>query len=881
MRSCHWFKRAVVVGVSVVTLVVSIAYFFTSRKLSYARQMRQDDDYGNAEETLAVCLRLPGLTHAIELEQQLLAVQQGDLRNEKELLARAANQASYAGLILEALAKGNLRTFKWIEVQERAESILKKDPNNARSLWLRGLSRIEMQQEALALDDLKRAFNIEPGIFEIRRSLAELLHKMGHVGEAIDHLVPLHSRRPDDERIVLALAHCWQDEALLEDACELVDSLISSRPESIAGLVERGRIGLRMNQLEAAERWLRRALELSPDHADARFVLGLALQSQNKSDVALNVRIRENEKQQADLKNRLHKSSRNPSTMTDVGQWMLRTGKEEEAVGWFYSALMEDSNFVPAHRGLAQYFLQAGQTRRSQWHSRLAGNEASFDAIRRPERVILPKIGRLAAPQSAGRLEGENEAVVEDVHRMCAACHAYPEPETMPRSVWRKEVKQGYNFLRDSSLAGEFPNLESVVRYYERRAPEQLPAIEQTHSSTGPPIKFEKRGTGWMPDLPPQPGITNANLTSLLGTMKQELVLCDSRLDALLVLKPYDGRPGGIVLPQVPAPCHTVACDLDRDGNQDMLVASLGSFFPTDDKVGSVLWLHAKSPGQFESIPILNGVGRVTDVQVADFNADGKLDLVVAIFGWRTGGEIVYLENQTTDWSNPKFATHTVDARHGAIHVPVADLNCDGKPDFVALISQEHETIVAYMSQGDGTFYQETIFTAAHPTYGCSGIEIVDLDGDRDLDVLLTNGDILDPPYLLKPYHGIQWLENEGRFPFKHNHLAAMHGVSRAVAADFDGDGDQDVAAVSFLPVMHFPEREKLRLPSVVLLEQKSKLHFKMHILETSTCDHFSCAVGDWDNDGLTDLVVPNFSWNGSKPISDAAVLWRNTGAPK
>ncbi len=124
----------------------------------------------------------------------------------------------------------------------------------------------------------------------------------------------------------------------------------------------------------------------------------------------------------------------------------------------------------------------------------------------------------------------------------------------------------------------------------------------------------------------------------------------------------------------------------------------------------------------------------------------------------------------------------------------------------------------------------------------------------------------------------MQWLENTGTFPFKHHLIAAMYGTMRAVAADFDGDGDQDVAAVSFLPSLHFPEREKLQLPSVVLFEQKPETQFEMHVLETGTCDHLSCVAGDWDGDGRVDLAVTNFSWNGSPPMRNAATLWRNVG---
>jgi cytochrome c5 len=673
--------------------------------------------------------------------------------------------------------------------------------------------------------------------------------------------------------VVVELAQCWQEQGQLDEARELLEESLKTNPNYVTVLVERGRVALRMGQAADAERWLRQAVALNPDQAASNFVLSLSLQTQKKKDAELARRIEANDRRQAELRLQLHDLGRQPALLTELGRWIARSGDEREAAGWFYAALKEDSSYAPAHAGLAEFFAKAGQPRRAREHARLAGTDVTVAMnakSARPEKISAHSTkSAIATAQPA-------EASSDDVHRLCAACHAYPPPETMPRAVWRKEVKQGYDFLRDSAQQGEHPPLENVVWYYERRAPERLPRSEQPPAEAKSPFKFNKRGTGWMVNLPPYPGVANLNLGRLFGDKKQELLVCDTRLDRILVLKPYEAAMGGEALPQVIAPSHTAVADLDGDGRQDVLVAGLGNFFPTDDRVGRVVWLRAMPEGRFEPITLLEGVGRVSDVQAADFNGDGRLDLIVAVFGWRSAGEILYLENRTTDWSQPTFTRSEIDARHGGIHVPVADLNGDQWPDFVALVSQEHETVVANLNRGDGTFRQETIFTAPHPTFGCSGIEVVDLDSDGDLDVLLTNGDVLDRPYLLKPYHGVQWLENEGAFPFRHHLLAPMYGASRAVAADFDGDHDLDVAAVSFLPRLEFPERESLRLPSVVVFEQTAKRQFAMHVMETGACDHFTCAAGDWDGDGKIDLAVGNFSWKRSQAFGDAATLWRN-----
>jgi hypothetical protein len=478
-----------------------------------------------------------------------------------------------------------------------------------------------------------------------------------------------------------------------------------------------------------------------------------------------------------------------------------------------------------------------------------------------------------------------HEATSDEVHTFCGtACHAYPPPDSFPRSAWRNEVEQGFFF------AGHFrpdlggPSLESVVAYYENRAPGELPLPSRPVASGEPGVRWQRRGYR-APGAQPFPEVVNVNPVQLTRGGKVQLLVCEcdplENTGRVLLCDPHADPPAWKVLATLPAPAHTEVVDLDGDGHLDILVACLGHFFPSDEKAGSVVWLRGRGDETFEPVTLLRDVGRVADVQAADFRGEGKLDLVVAEFGWREVGSVLLLENHTTDWSAPSFLPRVLDERHGTIHVPVADLNGDGKPDFVALISQEHETIVAFLNEGGGRFRKETIYTAPHPAYGSSGIQLVDLDGDGDLDVLYTNGDVLDKPFLLKPYHGVHWLENEGRFPFTHHRLADMPGVMRAVAADFDGDGDMDIVAVSYLPAEEFPGRDGLNLDAVLWLEQTTRGTFVRRPLETRTCDHFTCAAADLTGKGLPSLVVGNFWSTRQRPLSDAISVWSPVKEPR
>jgi hypothetical protein len=482
-------------------------------------------------------------------------------------------------------------------------------------------------------------------------------------------------------------------------------------------------------------------------------------------------------------------------------------------------------------------------------------------------------------PAPAAPSPRPTEATSEEVHHFCGtACHPYPPPETFPRSAWRGQIKQAYGFFQSSKLQMDFPSLESVALYYERRAPAQLSPIRETAAQNPPGVSFD-RSDYHTAEQGSTPAVTNVNLGHLFDKKKLDIVVCDARRNEVLALKPYTQPPEWQLLGKAPAPCHAEVVDLDGDGIPDVLVACLGRFAGTDERVGSVVWLRGSRDGKFTPYTLVSDLGRVADVQTADFRGVGKLDLVVADFGWHDTGEILYLKNETRDWSQPRFVPRVLDPRTGAIHVAVGDLNNDGRPDIVALISQEHETIDAFLNDGKGGFSKQTVYAAPHPAYGSSGIQLVDMNGDGKLDVLYTNGDILDPPYLLKPYHSIQWLENRGEFPFRHHHVASMYGVMRAVAADLRGVGRKDVVAVSFLPPEMFPQRKKLDLESVVLLEQTEKGDFDRHPLERVTCDHFTCALGDLEGRGKLDLVTGSFCWSADYHTDAAVTIWKNVTA--
>ncbi len=270
---------------------------------------------------------------------------------------------------------------------------------------------------------------------------------------------------------------------------------------------------------------------------------------------------------------------------------------------------------------------------------------------------------------------------------------------------------------------------------------------------------------------------------------------------------------------------------------------------------------------------LASGLGRVDDVRPADFDGDGDVDLLAADFGFYRTGKILLLENKGPR-ERPRFEPREIDPRPGVTTLPVADFNGDRLPDFVAAVSQEHESVDLFLGQGGGKFHRRTLWSAPDLTFGTSTIDLADLDRDGDLDVLYANGDSFDNRYV-PPWHGAQWLENLGGGRFAYHRLTDLCGACRIRAGDFDLDGDLDLVVTAFLPTELRPDTTAPeKWASLVLLEQTRPGQFVRHTLETGFPYHAALEIADFDGDGDLDFAVG--TQGGPRDRSYWFAIWWN-----
>lgn len=453
------------------------------------------------------------------------------------------------------------------------------------------------------------------------------------------------------------------------------------------------------------------------------------------------------------------------------------------------------------------------------------------------------------------------DSVGPKVKAFCGDCHAMPRPTSSPENEWAMEIIQGFDLYRTSGRTDlEVPDQADVEEYFKLQAPEDMglpvpetlgyPAAAETHVKSG---VFRERSR--------PAGVTNVAWIDLqLDSMPgNALVYCDIGTGTVNAYWPSHPDAPIRRLATLLQPVHVEACDLDQDGRRDLVVADIGEFNANDSDLGRVLWLQRqKDDESFKTHVLIEGLSRTADARPGDLDGDGDTDVLVASFGWRNSGRTFMLVNQGLDDDGmPTFEEREIDPRHGPVHIPLVDFDQDGDLDFVSLISQEHERVELFRNDGSGNFENELIWAAPDPAYGSSGIELVDMDGDQDLDVLYTNGDSFDRGP--KAFHSVQWLENDGELPMERHEICIMPGVLNATAGDFDSDGDIDVVAVALLASYRSKEWVAKGSSPIVMLTRQDDGSFKPSRLPGRMHDHLSVVKGDFNGDEKLDFAVGNF----------------------
>ena len=218
----------------------------------------------------------------------------------------------------------------------------------------------------------------------------------------------------------------------------------------------------------------------------------------------------------------------------------------------------------------------------------------------------------------------------------------------------------------------------------------------------------------------------------------------------------------------VTLPVAVVSGDFNSDGNVDLAVGS-GD--------GYVSVLLGNGDGTFQPARNSTVGGSLISIAVADFNGDGRADLVVTVV--TTGGTAIGVLLGNGDGTFGPVMN--LASASNPVSVAVGDFNGDNRPD-LAVACSSGAAVSVLLGNGDGTFQ-------AHQDYasgaGTNGIAVSDLDADGKMDLITSGlGGI-----------SVRLGNGDGTFQPAIGFSVSMF-TTHPLVADFNQDGKPDVAVV-------------------------------------------------------------------------------------
>lgn len=450
------------------------------------------------------------------------------------------------------------------------------------------------------------------------------------------------------------------------------------------------------------------------------------------------------------------------------------------------------------------------------------------------------------------KLNGEQLA-----NAYCSTCHLKPNPDLLDKVTWENKVlpdmrkRMGLYLAEDigaplaedlgipKGIYSEFPLIKNedwdkLKEYYLENAPKS-PALQKSKATP-------KHGIPGFQVIQPTFDSVYSDLTTMLRVHPEtgELWL-GHRFQKLFVLDPKNDFR---MITSYSTDVAPIDIHWNNDGSFDLL--TMGLMDPSPDSVGVL----ANYSGEVRN-DVFQQLIRPVDVSYADWNGDGREDQVISHFGDHLGKLSLYL---ATDSVPTEIILR---AQSGARRTIAVDFDNDGRLDVLGLMTQGQEGIFVWLNQGDGTFKEQEILRF-HPAFGASDFRYEDMDGDGRKDLILVNGDNADLSPILKNYHGVRIFTNMGEKQFEESWFYPMHGASGLEVGDFDGDGANDIFAISF-----YPDPNQTPKQNLVYFRQMENSDFEPFILaENLDKNWMTLTSGDLDLDGDLDVVIGAFEFN-------------------
>ena len=290
------------------------------------------------------------------------------------------------------------------------------------------------------------------------------------------------------------------------------------------------------------------------------------------------------------------------------------------------------------------------------------------------------------------------------------------------------------------------------------------------------------------------------------------------------------------------APSGTATADVNNDGRPDLLTANLGW-----GGSGSISVTLAKPDGTYEAPRTFNGGGGMFAIAVADFNNDGKKDVVAGLFDCRV---LFFFGDGTGNFTSSYSVPFVYESRV----MVTGDFDQDGDTDIAGAGYSGKVVTLENLGAASAAGWNKVTYEPQSPSaYGTERIAVTSVNADSDPDLVIGTG------------NGVVIYKGAAGMAFNYapefNDPGPGFSVSDVLMLDLDGDGKKEMVAscrnaaciniMTLTPEGRYAVTTRADVPSGRFL-----------------------GSGDLDGDGKPDLVgTGDVLWTAlsSRPPHDAA----------
>lgn len=190
---------------------------------------------------------------------------------------------------LEALSRfetalGSVRRGDLAAAARALETLVADSPEMLEAWQFLGLVYENRNDLARALDSYRRAYELSNGAPALGKQLARTLLRLDHPLDALAIITHGRAVQPEDPELAILAGETLLDLGRLAPAATAAADAVRLAGADGPALYLRARISLAQNELAAAERDLRRALDLAPDNREIRSELAVLLSAQGRLD---------------------------------------------------------------------------------------------------------------------------------------------------------------------------------------------------------------------------------------------------------------------------------------------------------------------------------------------------------------------------------------------------------------------------------------------------------------------------------------------------------------------------------------------------------------------------------------------------------------------